>query len=151
MPNLYFTQLIRIIFVALLAGLLLSGCSGPSLKSTTSDTAQNTESDDIVKIMLQDNGEYMLCDQPKYRQCFNVSIEACIAEASLYKETCIVKASEKIPTIDSTEAAGQFTGIFYICMSAAHMMLHASELEQISECLKNIEFDKETSIKSLTN
>lgn len=103
----------------------------------------------LIKTKLRANGQYLFCDQRGYLDCYRIGYAQCVGEVSAIKNSCVDKADLKFPAIQTKEELEAYSGDVSACLAIQHALQHRDRMQELSACIKTIEFDPQQRDRSL--
>lgn len=103
----------------------------------------------LIKGKLRQNGQYLFCDQRAYLDCYQIGYQQCLGELAAVKSGCLDKADARFPAIQSTAELEQYSSDVSSCLAVQHAALHREKMQQLSSCIRNIDFDPAQRDRSL--
>lgn len=103
----------------------------------------------LIKTKLRANGHYLFCDQRAYLDCYRISYAQCLSEIGAVKNSCVDKADVKFPAIQTKQELETYSADVSACLAIQHALQHRDRMQELSACIKTIEFDPQQRNQSL--
>ncbi len=103
----------------------------------------------LIKTKLRANGHYLFCDQRAYLDCYRIGSAQCLSEIGAVKNSCVDKADVKFPVIQTKQELETYSADVSACLAIQHALQHRDRMQELSACIKTIEFDPQQRNQSL--